>query len=741
MPAERPVARPIHLAIALVGLLIIQAATVGRVAPLPAAPADAPATSFSAARALERLRRVLGDEAPRPVGTPANARGRARLADELRALGLEPVEQRAWAWSAWPRGARVQNLLARLPGGGGQAVLLLCHHDSVPAGPGASDDGQGVATLLEVARALRAGPPLARPVILLFTDAEEVGLLGARAFVRQHPWLRDVGAVINVEARGTSGPSLMFQTSPGTAWMPALLAEHLPRPLCSSLFPAVYEQLPNDTDLTVFLEEVADVPVAFNFACIGDVDRYHTPHDDLAHLSADTLQHHGENALALTRALAASPLERLRASRERAVYFDLLGLVVLRWPEPWSLALALVALAGVGAAVALLVRAGAARGAEVGWGLAGWAGGLAATGLLGLGLQNLLAAALGSPSPWAAAPLAGHLLFWGLAGSAAGAVHALAAPRAGAWGAWAGAWLGWALLGLVVAVALPGGCFVAIAPALVAAAAGLAGALRPALAPLAWLAPCLAAACLWLPIARGLEASLGLLLKVPVALAAALVVGTLAPLLPAAGRGRGALPGAAALVALGALVVVVAAGPHSADRPQRLNIVLEEDADARAARWTIDARAGRPPAALLAAGGLAAEGGRFVGPAPLQGLPPPELDLLEQGPGLSGLRLRARVRSPRGAWMVRLRFDAPAAVTVDGQRSPLAREVDLLGLPPEGLEVTIDLPAAWSGRLTLVDASFGLPPAGAPLLQARPAWAVPSQQGDLTTVTRRWRRP
>jgi hypothetical protein len=739
---------PRVLGLALASLAVLQATTVLRVAPPAAVAASAPADAFSAERAFATLGRVLDEQGPHPVGTEANARVRERLLAELRTLGLAPEVHEAWVWSPAGRGALVKNVLARVPGGapGQQGVLLLCHYDSVPAGPGASDDGMGVAAVLEVVRALQAGPPLPRPVLVLVTDAEEVGLLGARAFVREHPWAREVGAVVNLEARGTSGPSFMFETSRGNAWLVRALAEHLPRPLCSSLFPAVYEALPNDTDLTVFLEAEDPAP-ALNFGCIGDVDRYHTPLDDLAHLSLDTLQHHGDNGLAVTRALAQAPLEALRRADERLVYFDVFGWFVVRWPEPWSVPLAALALTLVAAAAVGLVMRGQARPAALGWGLAAWLIALAAPLVLAHGLTALLAALAGSPSPWAASPLAGHVGAWALAGVASGVTGALLLRRAGPWGAWVGVWAGWALLGIVVAARLPGACFAFVAPALVAGLLGVVAAWGPArLAPAAWLVPLLAAACLWLPMARGFEAALGLRLKLPVVAAVALLAGALLPVLPAIGRGRLALGAGSAVVGLASLVVIVASGAHSAERPQRVNLVFEEDVDARVARWTIDTFFGDAPRAMVEQGGLAptSDGGRVEGPAPAQGLAPPELAVLEDVTHDGARRVRCRVRSPRGAWVASLRLATSiTAITVAGQRLAPANGlagVDLVALPADGLELLLEVPAgAPPVDYTLRDGSFGVPAAGAALLAARPAWAVQSQQGDLTTVSRRGR--
>lgn len=743
--APRPASAPPRLLLAaLAGCLALQGVTLLRQAPPASQPASAPEAEFSAERAAAQLARVLGDEAPHPVGTPANAAVRERLLAELRALGCAPEVQADWAWAGgWARGAFVKNVVARLPEAApttGRPLVLLCHYDSVPAGPGASDDGMGVAAVLEAARALKAGPPLARPVLLVFTDGEEAGLLGARAFVRAHPLARDVGAVVNVEARGTSGPSFMFQTSPGNGWMVPLLAR-LPRPACSSLFPSIYEELPNDTDLTVFLEEDPDRPPALNFACIGDVDRYHTPLDDLAHLSRDTLQHHGDNLLHLARGLAGAPLEALRTSTDRLVYFDLFGWAIVRWPEPWSAPLAGLSLVAL---LACAVRlAGPVRTAL---GLGAWGAALALSLGLALGLSALLVRLARSPTPWAASPLAGHLLFWGVAAIGSGAVLGPAARRLGGWALWLGVWLGWSLLGLLVAVRLPGACFTLVAPALVAAGLGVAAAVRPESARLrhaAWLAPALAAAALWLPLARGFEAALGLQLKAPVTAAVALLLGVLAPLLPPTRRGAWGLAVLGGGLVASTLAIVLATGPHGPERPQRVNVLHEEEVDPagglRAARWVVETRPGAdPPLAMIAAGRLAWTGGRWTAPVAPEGLPAPELTVLSR----EGDRVRLRLRSARGGWALSLRLDRPilrasvagVALEPPGEQASL----DLLALPPEGVELELELagpagaPVAW--RLT--DGAFGLPASAAPLAQARPDWAMRSQQGDGTKVIR-----
>ena len=111
--------------------------------------------------------------------------------------------------------------------------MLVAHYDSVPGGPGVADDGAGVAAIIETVRALKEMKPLQNDVIILLTDGEENGMLGAKAFVEDHPWVKDVGLVLNFEARGNKGPSFMFETSDNNGWIVKEFVEACTNACCS----------------------------------------------------------------------------------------------------------------------------------------------------------------------------------------------------------------------------------------------------------------------------------------------------------------------------------------------------------------------------------------------------------------------------------------------------------------------------------------------------------------------------
>ncbi|MHB8384246.1 MAG: M20/M25/M40 family metallo-hydrolase, partial [Candidatus Binataceae bacterium] len=208
--------------IVLVLAIILTIAAIQKSGPPPVVGARAPAGDFSAARAMPDLRAIAAR--PHPLASTDNARVRAYLVKCLTELGVTPEIQTATVARTDPSGLRsfaaVNNIVARIPGSASTgAIMLMAHYDSVPSGPGAGDDSAAVAAILETVRALKTGPPLRNDLIVLFSDGEELGMLGAKAFVENYPALRDVKVALNFEMRGDYGPVVMFQTSADNAWL------------------------------------------------------------------------------------------------------------------------------------------------------------------------------------------------------------------------------------------------------------------------------------------------------------------------------------------------------------------------------------------------------------------------------------------------------------------------------------------------------------------------------------------
>jgi hypothetical protein len=337
----------------LLAIFIAIAVAFGGLQPPPAAGADAPIEAFSAERAMVHVRELV--KKPHPVGSAGHAAVRDMLVARLRELGLSPEVQKTFTTAQFfgrISGAIVENVVARVPGRGGdrRALLFAAHYDAVPQSPGAGDDGAGTAALLETARAIVQGPPLDRDVVFLFTDGEELGLLGANAFVSEHPAAKDIIAAFNFDARGSRGSVAMFDTSSQSGGLIRALA-HVPYIQASSFVSTLARMLPNDTDATIFKK--AGIPT-MSFAFADGVENYHRASDTAENLSPRSVQQMGDTALALARYLGRGALPTLEED-DRA-YFTIIGRVVIHPGYGEVLVFAFVSLLLIGVAAAAVRR-------------------------------------------------------------------------------------------------------------------------------------------------------------------------------------------------------------------------------------------------------------------------------------------------------------------------------------------------------------------------------------------------
>ena len=295
-------------------------------------PVSAPATSFSGERAFVDV--SLMAAVPHPVGSPQNMRVRDALIGRMTELGLSPqvrpgtgVQLSRYASDRVSAGY-VENIVGILPGRDRQApaVALMAHYDSVPASPGAADDIMGVAAILETVRAIKARGVPARDVMLVITDGEEAGLLGANQFFQRDPLVKRIGLTLNVEARGGGGRVQMFQTSPQNGEIIDLYQRTATRPASSSLAVLIYEKMPNDTDLTETLR--AGLP-GMNYAIIGSQFDYHSPTSTPANLQRGSLQDMGTQVLAAAGEAAFAT--QLPGKAPSVVYSNLFGDVLVAY--------------------------------------------------------------------------------------------------------------------------------------------------------------------------------------------------------------------------------------------------------------------------------------------------------------------------------------------------------------------------------------------------------------------------
>lgn len=702
---------------------------------------DAAPGQFSAARARRLLDTLTGNGAPRPSGSAQSASAGGAIVAELSRLGYEAVVEESFICGTNLACAEVRNIIGRPRGSAGTpGVFLVSHYDSVPASPGASDDLSGVAVSLEVLRVL-GEERHTHPVSVLITDGEEAGLLGAEAFARESRFAPLASAVINLEARGTSGESHLFETSDDNAWLVSTVIRALPRPSTSSLFYAVYERLPNDTDFTVLKRRGID---GVNFAFIGSPLHYHTPLDTPAALSEKTLQHHGENALAAARALSEAGLQKPPPGN--AVWFSVFARFVISWPEPWTLPLSAANLTLLGVAVFRLMRA---REARVGGLIAGiiWClASILAPALLAHAAVRLLALFFGERA-WMAnmGPL---LLFTWLASfSTVAFLAAVRANRIPPVAYLSGTAVVFAGLSVASGFIAPGVSFLVLVPGAGLSAALLSRSFGGPLA-LGQAGAAAVASVVLFPLAWMLPDALGLPSMPGVALAVALVS---AVVVPSFATGDVKRLQFLALLVLGAVASLLAAffvPAETENAPAPVNIVHRQIGGR--SEWLVakEALRGREELGNAASWEPAPvplypwskSASHLAAKAAGTGEEPPRVELSSESEPGGDRVVSLRFVSARKAPRLRVALSdggALRSVSVAGEAlelRPGKRGAWLVfrhvTLPAEGVLVTIRVPKGEKVTGYALDESSGLPSGGEVLAGARGPRAVPVHDGD-----------
>jgi hypothetical protein len=747
----------------LVLLLLVSVTVRWRLDPVTPLGADAPSTEFSAGRAAKALATVLGDQQPHPVDSPSANGVRERITSTLAGLGyqVEVQDTTSCRQSRFTTCARVRNLIAVREGSpAGQAILLSAHYDSVPAGPGANDAGSAVGALLEVARLLKGRPAGRNAVILLFNEGEEAGLLGAEAFVAQHRLASKVAVAINIEARGASGQSVMFETGDKSGWLVDAFSSSSKRPLTNSLLYEAYRLMPNDTDLTVYKAKGLQ---GLNFAHGEQLPYYHTPMDNLEQVDLGSLQQHGDNAYGLVESLVDADLKAGNAGGNK-VYTDILGLTVIHWPTSWGLAIAdiLVALF-VFAAWRLKKLYPYPVGSAV-RGLLSFPLSLVAGAVAAYALTYLLALFNGGMTPWHSGTLANRLLLWAAVLLAVLSVQRLLARKTSPVGFWVGLGLPWLLMAALTSIKLPGTSYLFVLPsaALVVAALfvpWLAGRLGEKALPALFALPALVAYLAILPTVYLIEIMLGFNALVG-------VIG-MGVLLALAATFFGPLVGAkpvtkAHRVARYALVVVVAvsaalslrAPAYTTTQPQPLNVIYLQDSAGKA-----HVLAGNqyqvPPAKVMEAMGKQvalepklpwSQTRQYNATVASLGLPSAGLTIISQTATAKGREVVARINAGPSAQKIMMILPENArlaSVEMDGKRveqSAMARAVpgyDVFvcqGESCDGKQIRLVLHSREPLPGLLARITAGVPDKLKAITQSRGEQAIPFGDGDQSIV-------
>jgi hypothetical protein len=729
----------------LAALMTVGIASVLAMAPTAPAGPSAPAQAFSAARAMTHISAIADD--PRPVGSAQHGEARAYLLDQLESLGWRTeVQESVGMFDSGGDGtqslAAVANVIATKPGTASTGtVILTAHYDTVAGSPGAADDGIGVGVLLETARALSTAGASRNTVMILLTDAEEPGLLGAEAFVRERAKELGTAVVLNHEARGAGGAPMTFRmSSPNGELLEALAGA--PGASADSGSEATFEALPHDTDFTPFAE--AGV-YGYDTSIMADGAYYHSPLDDPTHLSAASLQQMGDTTLALTRELIGTDLTVIRGGGEEIVTSLPWGL--LRYPQSLEIPLAI----GVLVLAAVLVWVLRRRGELT----------LPRTALsAAASLVLLVAAGAASYAVWRVALLIDPAqasavigepyrpMLYRLAMLLAGlwvvvSMFALLRRRLGAVGLALGMLVVLVLAGVLLAFSLPGLSGSVVQPALIVTIGALAAVLLPErraaarggvyLLALAGVAIMLGPA-VWIGFDIGLGAG-------PVSAALLAVFVTLAlPLIETAGPlPAGTVPRRKVRMAVVSTLLVVStaalttgglvANREGATDPRQEMVMYSMDADTKEARWA----SGAVPASdwsqsLLSepAGPLEdafpwwAGSAMWHGPAPAADLSPPAVTVLRDATRGGVRELTLRISSRREASTLGLWVDGRSAMvrgaTVRGRAVPTDRSQGkwafgfrFHGAPVDGVEVRLELDQHADGvTVRVADSTYDL---------------------------------
>jgi hypothetical protein len=753
----------------LIALLV--SFSIYRQTPPAAVSANAPPLEFSSGRAMHQLAAIA--QKPHPIGSFEHSAVRDYIVNELTTQGLKPEVQTTTAVNSEENGhiraGTVENIVAQLPGTANTgAVLLVGHYDSVSNGPGASDDGAAVVAMLETLRALKAAAPLKNDVIFLFTDGEEAGQLGAYGFVAEHPLAKDVGLVLNFEARGNTGPVIMFETSPRNGWLISEFAKAIPYPVSHSLAYEIYRLLPNDTDFTVFKKARMS---GLNFAFIKGLTRYHTPLDNLSEIDERSLQHEGSTLLALTRHFGDLTLRDPKETN--AVYFDVVGLGLIHYSSVLVLPLTIAIVLLFAGLIIIGLRKRRLTVSGIALGFLAFLSSLVAASVLVTLVWSLILRSQDVPGVRQQGEAYNYNLyllgFIAVTIAITSLIYILFRKRVSSENLTVGGLISWVILLVLSTIYVPGASYLMTVPLLF---------ILPALAYMLvikdshvnTLKPLLlfsigsaVGILLWAPTIY--QTSIGLTLRA-IGIVMAMVVLLLVLLIPhfkiiAASR-EWLLPGASILA--GFTFILVAGLTSYAPKTPRLDTILYGlNADTQTAMWASSDRKADAWTTQFLSGDVKkgpltdffSKGSvrQFLqSSAPSTSLSAPNITLLADSTQDGVRTLRLHVTSSRQATTMSIFLDSEAVVLrgsvngklIDNQSASSSSndrnqwDLRYYALPQEGIEIVMEIKSTQPLKLRAVDQTYGFPEALAQKWTARPdtTIAAPLPYNDSTFVSK-----
>jgi peptidase M28-like protein len=740
-------------------ILFIAIVALSDLVPPTVVPASAPVTDFSAERAMKHLK-VIARE-PHPTGSIAIGGVRDYIVEQTRSWGLNPELQKSVSTTSWDIGGApysagtVQNVIARLPGTKSTgALLLMAHYDSVATGPGASDNGSGVATLLETLRALRSGPPLRNDVIFAFTDGEEDGGLGAQAFVDEYSLAKRVSVALVIDSGGSCGrgPLVVENQHQQNGWLVRELAVALRHPLGASISDDFRSLMSSGDDLNLYPKGIEAINDSIN-SCLTT---YHTVKDDIESLDARSVQDLGNSSLPLARHFGSVDLKH--TSEGKVVYFTFFG-SLLFYSLTLVLPLTLFILAILAGILFLGFRRGRLTARGLGYSFLLWLAALLVSGglvaLIWGALQALHLVNKSFLSAYNATPYG--VGFVALTAAIASGLFVWFRQKFDAANLAAGAFLLCIVPMVLTCFFAPNASFQftwPLAAALLPMGLGLAlrrsdsGLLK--FVRLLCAVPALFLFTLFIGYSvTTLDGKMGDMIILVIVMIVLLAL--LAPQLEVlTARSRMLVPGVCALLAFGFILYGALSSGYDSKHPKPDTISYWLDTDTGKASWiSFDEKPDNWTSQFLN-GHVEASTLRLFNPvdgdailkaeAPLVQLYPPNIETLEDSTTGGERKLRLRLVSPRQARIIWLQVEKATvlAATLGGRKVQL-NEVDkrnkvwgivYVAMPAEGIELDLTLNASESPQLTVIDQSDGLP--------SLPRFHVESRPNDRMSLPVTW---
>ncbi|XP_017024974.1 endoplasmic reticulum metallopeptidase 1 [Drosophila kikkawai] len=231
----------------------------------------------------------------------------------------------------------IQNIVVKLTPKGSTSenyILVNSHFDSQPTSPSTGDDGHMVVSILEVLRVISSTrQTFEHTIIFLINGSEENSLQASHAFIVHHKWAKNCKVVINLDAAGSGGRELMFQTGPNNPWLVNIYKKGAKHYFSTTMAEEIFQTglVPSYTDFDIFVEYGDVIGLDIGQCINGFV--YHTKYDRIDVIPRAALQNTGDNLLGLVRTLSnATELRDLSANPGgNTVFFDILGLYFISY--------------------------------------------------------------------------------------------------------------------------------------------------------------------------------------------------------------------------------------------------------------------------------------------------------------------------------------------------------------------------------------------------------------------------